>query len=86
MTIQEAYNKGLTDAENELLSKFKESLQNKETEPFNNPEMESLRQALSVQLAYIHGLANNKKSNIAKYARKEIVKSLDILGISYQND
>lgn len=81
MTIQDAYNQGLTDAENTVIEKLTQALQYKETEPFNNPEMEKIREAMMVQLAYIHELANNKKSNIAKYARKEIEKSLTLLNI-----
>ena len=81
MTTQEAYNKGLDVAEATVIEKFTQALQNKETEPFNNPEMEKLRNALMIQMDYIHGLANNKKSNIARFARKEIEKSLTLIGI-----
>lgn len=44
MTIQEAYNKGLDDAENSVYLNFVQWLNNTPIKPFNNPKLEDLRQ------------------------------------------
>lgn len=46
MTIQEAYNKGLDDAENLAYLKLKKALSKMEDTPFGNPKMEELRQEI----------------------------------------
>lgn len=46
MTIQEAYNKGLDDAENLAYLKLKKALSKIDDTPFNNPKMEELRQEI----------------------------------------
>jgi hypothetical protein len=46
MTNQEIYNKGLNDAESVVIDKLKAYLLNQETTPFNNPELEVIRQEL----------------------------------------
>lgn len=46
MTIQEAYNKGLDDAENLAYLKLKKALSKVEDTPFGNPKMEQLRQEI----------------------------------------
>lgn len=46
MTNQEIYNKGLTDAESVVIDKLKAYLLDQETTPFNNPELEEIRQQL----------------------------------------
>lgn len=46
MTIQEAYNKGLDDAENLAYLKFKKALSKEDDTPFGNPKMEELRQEI----------------------------------------
>jgi hypothetical protein len=46
MTNQEIYNKGLNDAESVVIDKLKAYLFNQETTPFNNPELETIRQQL----------------------------------------
>jgi hypothetical protein len=79
MTIQEAYNKGLTDAEEVVIYKLTDVIKNIETEPFNNPELEKIRMAIKTQMEYIYSIANSKKSNIAKFAQIEIDKSLTFL-------
>lgn len=46
MTHQEIYNKGLTDAESVVIDKLNAYLLNQEATPFNNPELELIRQQL----------------------------------------
>ena len=43
MNIQEAYNKGLDDAEALIISKLSNAIVGKDDGPFNNPSMEELR-------------------------------------------
>ncbi|MBF0208895.1 MAG: hypothetical protein HQK53_18690 [Oligoflexia bacterium] len=46
MTAQEAYNKGLDDAENLAVVKFSNALIGNDDGPFNNPQMEDIRQQI----------------------------------------
>jgi hypothetical protein len=46
MTPQEAYNKGLDDAEILTIVKFSNALIGNDDGPFNNPQMEDLRQQI----------------------------------------
>lgn len=46
MTIQQAYNKGLDDAENLAVVKFSNALLGNDDGPFNNSQMEDLRQKI----------------------------------------
>lgn len=46
MTNQEIYNKGLTDAESVVIDKLRAYLLNQESTPFNNPQLETIRQQL----------------------------------------
>jgi hypothetical protein len=79
MTLQEAYIKGLDDAESVVIQILTQLVKNETLDEFSNPKLNDLKNALRLQLDYINGLANNPKSNIAKYARKEISKSLTII-------
>jgi hypothetical protein len=46
MTIQEAYNKGLDDAETAAIAKLSNALQKIDDGPFANPAMEEVRQGI----------------------------------------
>lgn len=46
MTIQEAYNKGLDDAESLVLSKMTNAVNHVDDGPFLNPSLEELRQTI----------------------------------------
>jgi hypothetical protein len=79
MTLQEAYIKGLNDSEEITIKILTQLVYNQPLDTYNNPTLESLKKALRVQLDYINGLANNKRSNIAKYARKELERGKELL-------
>jgi hypothetical protein len=79
MTINDAYIRGLDDAEAVVITILTQLIKNEPLSDFSNPKLNDLKNALRIQLDYINGLANNPKSNIAKYARKEITKSLTII-------
>ena len=46
MTPQQAYNKGLDDAENLAIEKINKALDGYDDIPFNNPKMEEIRQRI----------------------------------------
>lgn len=46
MTLQDAYNKGLTDAETVTIEKLNNALNRIDSEPFANPELEAVRARL----------------------------------------
>ena len=81
MTIQEAYLKGLDDSEAITIKILTQLVKNEPLDTYNNPVLENLKNALKIQLDYINGLANNPKSNIAKYARRELVKGISLIDI-----
>jgi hypothetical protein len=49
MTAQEAYNKGLDVAENIAIDKLVNALEGNDVGPFNNPQMEEIRQKILFQ-------------------------------------
>lgn len=79
MTINEAYCKGLDDSEAITIKILTQLVYNQDLDTYNNPKLEALKNALRIQLDYVNGLANNKKSNIAKYARKELEKGRELV-------
>jgi hypothetical protein len=79
MTIQEAYLRGLDDSEAITIKILTQLVKNEPLDTYNNPNLEALKNALKIQLDYINGLANNPKSNIARFARKEITNSLALI-------
>jgi hypothetical protein len=62
MNIQEAYNKGLTDAENKIISEFRKIivLDDDNYESFANPDVEALRLAFADWSKYLHCHSDGK--------------------------
>jgi len=79
MTINEAYIRGLDDSEAITIKILTQLIYDQPLDSYNNPELEKLKNALRIQLDYINGLANNKKSNVGKYAKKELDNSRVLL-------
>lgn len=79
MTINEAYCKGLDDSEAITIKILTQLINNEPLDYYNNPKLEVLKNALKIQLDYVNGLANNKKSNVGKYALKELEKARELL-------
>jgi len=79
MTLNEAYIKGLDDSEAITIKILTQLIYNQPLDSYNNPKLETLKNALRIQLDYVNGLANNKRSNIAKYARKELERGQALL-------
>lgn len=84
ISIQDAYIRGLDDSE-AIAVKILTQLINNDESPdiYNNPKLETLKNALKIQLDYVNKLANNKKSNVGKYALEELKKSREL--VEYQN-
>lgn len=80
MNIQEAYNKGLSDAENQVIDIFRKALLEQEHDQFANPEMNKLLEVMKRRSDYYRrlGIRNN---NIGKTFRKLIKEEHDILGV-----
>lgn len=75
MTIQEAYCKGLDDSEAITIKILTQLIYNQPLDSYNNPKLETLKNALKIQLDYVNSLASNKRFSTSKYARAEIKKS-----------
>lgn len=74
MNIQEAYIKGLDDAENIAFEKLSKALNREDVSPFNNPKMESLRQSILNQV-----MVENTPDELLDHNPKEDWSSLDIV-------
>ena len=46
---------------------------------FHNPKLQNHIDAISIQLEWMHEIANTPKSNVGKFARKAVDKSLELL-------
>ena len=80
MNINQAYNRGLSDAESVVMEIFKKVIRNEESESFNNPEMEKLKQALIPFVKHIYGMASKDTSNVGKFVSKTIINpSLELI-------
>jgi hypothetical protein len=79
MTLNEAYIKGLEDSEAITIKILTQLIHDQPLDSYNNPKLEALKNALKIQLDYVNGLANNPKSNLAKYARKELKKGQELV-------
>jgi hypothetical protein len=79
MTLNDAYIKGLDDAEAITIKILTQLVNNEPLDKYNNPKLETLKKALKIQLDYVNGLANSKRSNLAKYARIELEKGKQLV-------
>jgi hypothetical protein len=72
MTIQEAYNKGLNDAENNIIDNFINILNDKDFDtPFPNPRLEIVRKVIKERSDYHFKMAEGTHG-IAKGFQKKI--------------
>jgi hypothetical protein len=62
MTLQEAYNKGLDDAENKIISEFQKIILHDEDnyQAFLNPKMEAIRSAFEKWGTYLYAHSDSK--------------------------
>jgi predicted PolB exonuclease-like 3'-5' exonuclease len=72
MTIQEAYNKGLDDAENNVINNFINLLNDKEYDiPFLNPKLEIVRKVIKERSDYYFKMADGQHG-VARGFQKKI--------------
>jgi hypothetical protein len=71
MTIQEAYNKGLDDAENRVIDNLINLLNNREyDEPFTNPRLEIVRKVVKERSDYYFKMAEGKHGVALGFQKK----------------
>lgn len=79
MNIQEAYNKGLDDAENRIIDNLINLLNDKDYDvPFLNPKMEIVRQVIKDRSDYYHYLGK-RLNNVGYSFRKKIASQKETL-------
>lgn len=78
MTPQEAYNKGLDDAENSIILGLRDILNGCQSAPVANPELDVLLQVVKARSDYYHSLAK-RNNNIGKTFRKRIQEQSEII-------
>lgn len=79
MTIQEAYNRGLDDAENRIIENLINLLNDKNYDvPFPNPRLEIVRSIIKDRSDYYHNLAW-RNNNIGWTFRKKVKEQKEIL-------
>lgn len=81
MTINEAYNKGLDDAENTALDKLQKALLGLNTEPFTNPKMEEFRQKL-LNMIPIATSSNDEETVSVEYIKNILLVKPDLVNDS----
>jgi len=79
LTPQVAYNKGLDDAEKNVIDKLIKTLLG-EDDAFPNPELEKVRQVIKKRSDYYRSLAF-RNNNTGSGFRKAIKEEHDILGL-----
>jgi hypothetical protein len=79
MTPQEAYNKGLTDAEDRIIDNLINLLNDPNHDvPFPNPKLEIVRHIIKDRSDYYHNLAK-RINNMGGSFRKKLKQQKDIL-------
>ncbi len=79
MTIQEAYNKGLDDAENCSIDNLLNMLNDSAYDiPFPNPRMEIVRQVIKDRSDFFHSL-KRKNTNVGRFSKKKLLEQKEIL-------
>jgi hypothetical protein len=79
MTLQEAYVKGLDDAETAIIAKLKSILTNNDDGiPFPNPKLETIRQIIKNRSDYHYNLAA-RVNNMGKSFKKKLAEDATTL-------
>jgi hypothetical protein len=78
MTIQEAYNKGLDDAENNVIENLIGLLNEQTDTHFLNPRLEIVRNIIKIRSDYYHSLAE-RSNNIGKTFKKRVIEQKEEL-------
>jgi len=78
MTIQDAYNKGLTDAEENIIRELKKAINGEQMQPFQNPELEKVAQIIQEWSDYCYK-QSKKLTTFGKYHNKMLKRQRDVL-------
>ena len=79
MSPQEAYNKGLTDAEDRIIDNLINLLNDPTHDvPFPNPKLEIVRHIIKDRCDYYHALAK-RNNNMGKSFKKKLAKQKETL-------
>lgn len=81
MTIQEAYNKGLDDAEAKVIEILEQILKGETAETFANPRLQTLSVVVWERSQYFLGLAK-RNNNVGKHFRKQVVAQQESIDLS----
>lgn len=83
ISIQDAYVKGLDDAENAVIDILLQVLNYEKSPSFNNPKLEALRGVIEARSNYYHELSH-RNNNIGKTFRNKIKKENENLAFLKQ--
>lgn len=78
MTANEAYNKGLDDAESEVIAKLINVLESKDFVPFQNPKLNEVLGVVKLRSDYYTELAT-RNNNMGKGFKKKVIEEQNIL-------
>lgn len=73
MTLQEAYNKGLDDAESVVISQLVNLIRENKMDEFNNPKLNAIREILLEWSGYFH--KHSKQSTFVGKRHKKMLIS-----------
>ena len=79
MSPQEAYNKGLDDAELNIINNLKSLLNDEVDTSFPNPELEKVRIVIKERSNYYHELAK-RKNTVGKSFTKKVAEQKVFMG------
>jgi hypothetical protein len=78
MTIQEAYNKGLDDAENVVIDKLTQMILGNIPEEFPNPKLQALMSILTERSEYYRKNAD-RRNNLGKHFKRKVAEHVQTL-------
>ncbi len=81
MTIQDAYNKGLDDAENKVIEILDQILQGEVAESFANPKLQALSNVVWERSQYFRNLAQ-RNNNVGKHFKKLVAAQQESIDLS----
>lgn len=78
MTIQDAYNKGLDDAETRVVEILEKIIRGEDSDFFQNPLLDAIRRIVKTRSDYYLGLAK-RNNNIGKTFRKRAAEEVETI-------
>lgn len=78
MTLQEAYNKGLDDAEGNVLRILTQIVLGLDVEPFMNPKLQAIAKVLEERSEY-YRLYSERRNNAGKHFKRKVIEQMETL-------